>query len=63
MTLNATLSTFTTAFLNDDLEEEIYMKPPEGYEQYSTDGCLLFCLLLKALYGLKQRGRQWYLKH
>jgi hypothetical protein len=52
----------TTAFLNGYLEEEIYMKPPEGYEQYSTDGRLLYCLLLKALYGLKQGGRQWYLK-
>jgi hypothetical protein len=52
----------TTAFLNGDLEEEIYMKPPEGYEQYSTDGRLLYCLLLKALYGLKQGGWQWYLK-
>ena len=52
----------TTAFLNGDLEEEIYMKPPEGYEQYSRDGHLLYCLLLKALYGLKQGGRQWYLK-
>jgi transposase InsO family protein len=52
----------TTAFLNGDLEEEIYMKPPEGYEQYSKDGQLLYCLLLKALYGLKQGGHQWYLK-
>jgi hypothetical protein len=52
----------TTAFLNGDLVEEIYMKPPEGYEQYSQDGQLLYCLLLKALYGLKQGGRQWYLK-
>jgi hypothetical protein len=52
----------TTAFLNGDLVEEIYMKPLEGYEQYSQDGQLLYCLLLKALYGLKQDGRQWYLK-
>jgi hypothetical protein len=52
----------TTAFLNGDLVEEIYMKPPEGHEQYSHDGQLLYCLLLKALYGLKQGGRQWYLK-
>jgi hypothetical protein len=36
------------------------MKPPEGYEQYSQDGQLLYCLLRKALYGLS--GRQWYLK-
>jgi len=51
----------TTAFLNGDLEE-IYMKPPAGYEQYSKDGSLLYCLLMKVLYGLKQGGRQWYLK-
>jgi len=37
----------TTAFLNGDLEEEIYMKPPEGYEQYSRDGRLLYCLFLR----------------
>jgi hypothetical protein len=46
----------TTAFLNGDLEEEIYMKPPEGYKQYSRDGRLLYCLLLKALYGPRQGG-------
>ena len=44
----------TTAFLNSNLEEDIYMKPPEGYEQYTNDGRLLYCLLLKALYDLKQ---------
>ena len=38
------------------------MKLPEGYEQYTPKGKLLYCLLLKALYGLKQGGRQWYLK-
>ena len=37
----------TTLFLNGDLVEDIYMKPPEGYEQYSQDGQLLYCLLLK----------------
>jgi len=37
------LHRLTTAFLNGDLEE-VYMKPPEGYEQYSSDGCLLYCL-------------------
>ena len=52
----------TIAFLNGDLVEEIYIKPPEGYEQYSQDGHLLYCLLRKAPYGLKQGGRQWYLK-
>jgi hypothetical protein len=53
----------TTSFLNGDLVEEIYMKPPEGYELYSRDAqLLLYCLLLKALYGLKQGGKQSYLK-
>ena len=52
----------TTAFLNADLDETIYMKPPPGYEQYSPEGKKLYCLLLKAIYGLKQGSRQWYLK-
>ena len=42
------------AFLYGDLEEEIYMKFPEGYENLGTfnnDKCLM---LLKALYGLVQ---------
>ena len=54
MTLNATPSALLLLFFNDDLEEEIYMKPPEGYKQYSNDRCLLYCLLLKALYDLNR---------
>src|SRR5215207_6893648 len=52
----------TTAFLNADLDETIYMKPPPGYEQYLPEGKKLYCLLLKAIYSLKQGSRQWYLK-
>jgi hypothetical protein len=52
----------TTAFLNGELEEAIYMKPPPGHEQFTPDGKRLYCLLLKAIYGLKQGSRQWYLK-
>jgi hypothetical protein len=52
----------TTAFLNADLDETIYMRPPPGYEQYSASGKKLYCLLHKAIYGLKQGSRQWYLK-
>jgi len=47
------------AFLNGDLEEDIYMKQPEGYEQ---GGPHVVCKLRKALYGLKQAARQWNLK-
>ena len=39
-----------TAFLNRNLEEEIFMKQPAGFE----DGSGRVCKLLKSLYGLKQ---------
>ncbi|CAI7917208.1 unnamed protein product [Closterium sp. NIES-54] len=48
----------TTAFLNDILEEEIFMAQPEGFD----DGSGRVWKLKKALYGLKQAPRQWYLK-
>jgi hypothetical protein len=45
----------TTAYLNGELEEEIFMKQPEGFQQGN-----LVCRLNKSLYGLKQSGRAWY---
>ncbi|CAI7839684.1 unnamed protein product [Closterium sp. NIES-53] len=48
----------TAAFLNDVVEEEIFMAQPEGFD----DGSGRVCKLKKALYGLKQAPRQWYLK-
>lgn len=47
-----------TAFLNGDLNADIYMKQPEGYE----DGSEKVCKLNKALYGLKQSARCWNTK-
>jgi hypothetical protein len=47
-----------TAFLNADVEEEVYMELPEGYRD-GKEG--MVCRLRKALYGLKQAPRNWYL--
>ena len=47
----------STAFLNADLEEDIYIQQPEGYVEGGPEICWR---LQKALYGLKQAGRQWW---
>ena len=56
--LDALIFDVMTAFLNGDLEEEIYMDCPEGLEQ-EDDECLL---LLKTIYGLVQSSRQCHAK-
>jgi transposase InsO family protein len=49
-----------SAYLNGDLDEEIYMAQPEGYGSAGTDQ--LVCKLKKSLYGLKQAARTWHHK-
>lgn len=44
-----------TAFLYGELEEELYLKQPEGFDD-NTDRV---CKLKKGLYGLKQASRTW----
>jgi len=49
-----------TAFLNGELEEEIYMELPEGLPEPTDPGHV--CKLVKAIYGLRQSPRAWYQK-
>jgi hypothetical protein len=46
------------AFLHGDLEEQIYMLQPEGFNQLGQEHIVF--KLKKSLYGLKQSPRQWY---
>jgi Reverse transcriptase (RNA-dependent DNA polymerase) len=48
------------AYLNANLTDKIYMRPPVGILKKGEEGKV--CRLLKGLYGLKQAGREWYLE-
>lgn len=47
-----------TTFLNNDLEEEIYMKQPKGFVVHGQESKV--SKLDTSLYGLNQCPRQWH---
>ena len=49
-----------TAFLNGNLEEEIYMMQPEGFIANNQEH--MVCKLKRSIYGLKQASRSWNIK-
>jgi hypothetical protein len=47
-----------TTFLNDEIEEEFYIKQPDGFVIHEKESHM--CMLKKSLYGLKQAPHAWY---
>ena len=47
-----------SAFLNGELEEEVYVEQPPGFE--NVDHMNFVYIMFKALYGLKQAPWTWY---
>lgn len=46
-----------TAFINGELNEEVYMEHPEVNEE--VDPLIIECMLNEARYGLKKAPRKW----
>ena len=64
VTFRVVVANIDNAFLNEDLEHEIYRKIPEGYDEViNQDVDKEDCLILqKAIYGLVQAAQQFWKK-
>ena len=49
-----------TAFLNDNLDEQIYMMQPEGFITKNQEH--MVCKLKRSIYGLKQTSKSWNIR-
>jgi hypothetical protein len=49
-----------TTFLNDEIEEKVYIEQPEGFVKHNEKSHV--CRLKKSLYGLKRALHDWYEK-
>ena len=62
--LDMRLMDVVTTYLYGSLDNDIYMKIPEGYkmpEAYNSKSRNMYSIKLqRSLYGLKQSGRMWY---
>ncbi len=48
-----------TAFLNGNLQEEVYLTQPDGFNTKETTKV---CKLNRSIYGLKQASRSWNIR-
>ncbi len=46
-----------TAFLNGNIEEEIYMEQPKGFSSNGSEH--MMCKFERSIYGLKKASRSW----
>ncbi|XP_072074363.1 uncharacterized protein [Arachis hypogaea] len=58
----ARLLDINTAFLNGDLDEEVYIQLPQGYPNKGEQREKLVCKLKRSIYGLIQALKQWFTK-
>ena len=49
---------YTNAFIKTELQEEVYIEPPKGFQRKDKKNLVL--RLLKSLYGLKQAPKSFF---